>query len=511
MLDPPIIGLSARRHVPSGAAKGILQITATALLLTGCVTSQVRKADVAPPAAYEAPRPPSDDLAPAALNEWWKGYDDPQLNGLVDEALKNAPDANSALAVLAQAAAVRSQTLAKLNIPSGQLQSSATHTQTTVLGSSGNSLGEIFTQPGGTESYSANFDVSWELDLFGRRAAGRRGADADFYTAAFTYEASRTSLIANVANSLFQARGLALQLQDAEDMARVDRELARLSTVRQKAGLAASSDVDQALAQSQAADAAAESYRAQLLAAQRSLLVLVGHGFHKVETLPTSSGVGSPPPIPATVPGDLLRRRPDVRAAEWRIVSAAATLKTADLALLPTINLQPGISLSKSTGAFGSTSFAWSIGGSLLAPILDRPRLIASIHAQRAVAEQNVIAYEKAVQTAYGDVETAFTYLESDGKRVRMLADAEAHAKAAYEKAKIGYARGLNDLTTVLQAETTWRSTRSQLSSARITQLERSVQAFKALGGGWSPDQPAAATPYAAAAGRGVTEAEGVR
>ena len=491
--------------------KRVLLISAAALLASGCVTSQVRKAEVAPPPAFEAPVPSAGSLAPMALDNWWTLYGDAQLNGLVDEALKNAPDAKTALAVLDQAAAVRSETLDKIYIPSGDLQGSATRTQTSTLGASSSPFGQIFAPPGATENYSATFDVSWELDLWGRRAAGRRGANADFYNAAFTYEATRTSLIANVANSLFQARGLALQLQDALETSRIDRELAHISDVQQKAGLVASGDVDQSIASAEAADAQAESYRAQLLAAQRALLVLIGHGFDKVETLPASATVGTPPPVPTTIPGDLLRRRPDVRAAEWKIVSAAAALKTDDLSVLPTINLEPGLSLTKSTGPFGYTSDAWSIGAALTQPILDRPRLIAAIHAQRAVAEQDVIAYEKAVQSAYSDVETAFIYLDSDGRRVRMLTEAEARAKSAYEKARLGYAHGLNDLTTALQAETTWRGVESQLSSAEISLMERSVQAFKALGGGWSPDQPAAATVYAAKAERGVDEAKGVR
>ena len=491
--------------------KPILLISSAALLTTGCVTSQVRKAEVTPPPAYEAPKPDADSLTPAALDNWWTLYDDPQLNGLVEEALKNAPDAKTAMAVLEQANAVRSETLDRLYIPSGQLQASATRTQSSQLGAGSSGVGAIFAPPGATYNYTASFDVSWELDLWGRRAAGRKGADADFYNAAFTYEATRTALIANVANSLFQARGLAIQMQDALETERIDRELAHISDVGEKAGLIASADVDQSLAQAEAAQAQAESFRAQVLAAQRALLVLIGHGFDKVDTLPASATVGTPPPVPTTLPGDLLRRRPDVRAAEWRIVSAAATLKTDDLALLPTINLQPGVSITKSVGPFGYASAAWDIGAGLTQPILDRPRLIAQIHAQRAVAEQDVIAYEKTVQTAYGDVETAFTYLESDARRVRMLTDAERRAESAYEKGRLGYTRGLNDLTTALQAETTWRAVRSQLSSAQITLMERSVQAFKALGGGWSPDHPAGATLLAAKSERGVPEPKGVR
>jgi outer membrane protein TolC len=196
-----------------------------------------------------------------------------------------------------------------------------------------------------------------------------------------------------------------------------------------------------------------------------------------------------------------------VRAAEFRIRSAAGTLRTDELAVLPTIKLNPGVSIAKTFGPFGIADSAWSVGGALAQPVLDRPRLIAQIHAQRAVAEEDVIAYEKAVQTAYGDAETAFIYLQSDGRRVQMLSSAERRAESAYEKARVGYARGINDLTAALQAETTWRNTRTQLTSAQTTLMQRSVQVFKALGGGWAPDQPAAGTPYAGKAAEGATMA----
>ena len=311
-----------------------------------------------------------------------------------------------------------------------------------------------------------------------------------------------------MAQSLFQARGLAIQFADAEETSRIDHDLVRIAQAKVDHGLGATADLDQASANAQAADAQAESLRAQLDAARRSLLVLVGRGFDPLASLTAAPTVGVLPAVPATVPGDLLRRRPDVKAAEWRIVSAKGTLKVDELAVLPTLKLTPGVTLQDSTGVFGSASAAWSIGGSLTAPILDRPRLIAAMHAQRAVAEQDVIAYEKAVQTAYGDTETAFAYLDSDTRRVAMLKDAERRAESAYEKSRVGYARGLDDLTTALQSETTWRSIRSQLTSAQSTLMQRSVQVFKALGGGWTPTAPAESTVYASTAAK---EAEGGR
>jgi len=487
-----------------------LCFAAVSALIGGCVSvPKLRTPEVRPPPAYESPKPPADNLSSGALDRWWTLYDDAQLDSLVDLALANSPGAKDALSKLVQANAIRTETLDKLYIPQSTVSGTATETHTDLLSSSSSIPGFSFVVPGNTTSLSGDFGVTWELDLFGRRAAGRRAANADFYTAAFTYEATRTALIASVAQSLFDARGLALQFEDAQKTSDIDKDLLRIVQVKFDHGLSPEGDVDQAVANSESADAQTESYRAQLTAARRTLLVLVGKGFDPLQSLQATPDVGTPPPVPASVPGELLRRRPDVRAAEWQITSAAGTLKVDELAVLPTLQLNPALTLSQSTGPFGATSAAWSIGANLTQPILDRPRLVAVIHAQRAVAEQDVIAYEKAVQTAYGDTENAYMYLESDGRRVKMLQLAEQRAESAYDKARVGYARGFNDLTTTLTTEATWRSIRSQLSSARATLMDRSVQLFKALGGGWTPDQPAAGTPFAAKAVK--ANAEGVR
>ncbi len=484
----------------------LLIFAAFAPCVAGCVdVPKLRQADVTPPAAYEAPQPSPNQAAPVTLDRWWSLYGDTQLETLVELALTNAPDAKDALSKLVQADAIRAGNADQLYIPQSTLSGTATRTHTDILSSTGGIGGfPGFTVGGDTTSLNGTFSATWELDLFGRRGAASRTINADFYTAGFTYEATRTSLAANVAQSLFQVRGLYLQLQDSTETARVDRDLLRIVQTKVDRGLSASADLDQAQANAETADAQAESLKAQLAAAQRALLVLVGKGFDPLQSLSPSTPIGTPPPVPAEVPGDLLRRRPDVRQAEWKIVSAAGTLKVDQLALLPTLKINPGVTLAKSTGPFGSSSAAWSVGSSLTAPVLDRPRLIAQIHAQRAVAEQAIIAYEKAVQTAYGDAETAFTYLDSDTRRVALLAGAEKHADTAYERARIGYARGYNDLQTALTAETTWRNIRTQLSSAQSTQMQRSVQVFKALGGGWSPEAPAAGTPFAGRAARGA-------
>ena len=471
-------------------------------LLASCALGpRIPAPDTRTPAAFEAPT--SATAQGVDLDRWWSVYQDPQLEALVDQALQSAPDARSAKARLDEARAVRSSALSAFD-PQGALQGSSSVTDTTTLSGPGpitlppvpalNFPGTTFdlSPHGYTYSQGANFNVSWEVDLFGRRAATRRKANADLAAARFDYFASRTSLAANVADQLFQARGLAIQLDDARESARIQRELLDVAQKKADHGLGARSDADQVAAQTAQTDAQVADLESQLHVARRTLLVLVGRGVDPLEGLPVPAEAGAPPKVPATVPGALLARRPDVQEAAAKLHSAAGQLKIDELALFPKFTLQPGISLSSSnqTGS-AIVSDAWSIGLGAAMPILDRPRLQAEIRAQGARADQAVIAYEKAVQTAYGEAESALVELTSDELRVRILTAGEAQGRSAYDAARKRYAMGMDDLTSVLTAERTWRTARTALTGAQVQALRRSVQTFKALGGGWTPPTPA--------------------
>jgi outer membrane protein TolC len=221
--------------------------------------------------------------------------------------------------------------------------------------------------------------------------------------------------------------------------------------------------------------------------------VLVGKGVDPLADLPADPEAATPPAVPATVPGQLLARRPDVREAAANLRSASGELKLDELALFPKFTLEPGVGIT-STPEFGINlvSDAWSLGLGLAQPVLDLPRLKSEIRAQGARADQAVIAYEKAVQTAYGESENALVELSSDEARVKVLTTGEAQGRFAYDAALKRYALGIDDLTSVLTAERTWRTARTALTGAQVQALRRSVQAFKALGGGWTPAAPAA-------------------
>jgi hypothetical protein len=224
-----------QHNMSIGRQGGVGVWLALALLapaLASCTTNRApRIADVSTPAGFEAGG--GGVLPQASLDRWWTLYGDPELEALVEQALVASPTQRLAAARVEEARAVRQQVQAGL-YPQGALEGSASVTQTEVLsgeasgggagGPGGGAGGGGFNNFGGegsSRSAGLNFPVSWELDLFGRRRAAVRTADADLAAARFNAEATRAQLAADVADSLFQARGLATRLEDAEATVRI--------------------------------------------------------------------------------------------------------------------------------------------------------------------------------------------------------------------------------------------------------------------------------------------------
>ena len=496
----------------------------TAASLAGCGGGGLSHPDLALPTAFQGGGKSDPAVSPQALDAWWRLYDDAQLTALEEEALRNNPDARTGLQRIAEQRATRAQTLSAY-LPQGDLlgQAQDQHTSesfgglgvSTSLGSSGtgtattgttsttgtgvstgasatptgttNSTGAFLTPSGSLQTYAAAFTISYELDLFGRRRAAKRAADADVWAQRFDYEATRSMLATNVANDLFQARGDVIQLADARETLRIAQQLARSADLSASHGLTSTSDA--ARLESDAATDAAEVARLEGVAraARRTLLDLIGRGTASLDTLVVQPVTAPPPAPPTTTPGELLARRPDVREAQARLQSAAGTLDLDKLGLFPDFSLAPGLQLAKTTGSYDSFSTIWSAGLNATAPVLDRPRLLDIIHGQRARGEEAVIAYEKAVQDAYRDAENGLNTLDADRRRVAQLQVAVDRARFAFDAKRRGYDLGLTDLTTLLDAESTWRTARTTLSTAQVSALVDSANLFQALGGGWTP------------------------
>ncbi len=410
----------------------------------------------------------------------------------------NSPDVKSQIARLREAAATRNSDILQ-TFPTGDLTGGASRQTSNDLGASASSL---FPVGGVTEDEHLDFKVSWELDFFGALNDARKAAKADYAAARFDIEAAHASLVANVADSYFVARGLAIQLDDANETMRIENELLRSTTIKAQRGLGPQSDADRIAGDLAQAKSQVENLKAQQHAAARLLLILVGRGREPVENLPLAADVPDAPPLPKAMPGELLSRRPDVREADEKMRSAAIRTKLAKEELFPNLTLQPALGLARQVApgvgvlqsALGLMFFPqeqttktdyWSVGVNLDQPVLDIPRLLQDAKAQGARTEEAVVAYEQAVQDAYGDAENALVELSADETRIQILEEGEARAKRAYDAERTRFSLGVDDITTVLSAEQTWRTDRTELTAERVQALRRAVQTYKALGGGW--------------------------
>jgi multidrug efflux system outer membrane protein len=464
------------------------------LAVSACASNApVRTPNVALPSAFSQP-----GQAAVALDRWWTSYNDPELTKLIEDALATAPDAQMIDQRLIEARATRASQIYSA-YPTGNAVAGVTRADTSQL-----SGGNIFSVPGASTTYTANFDVSWEIDLFGRVRVARRAVDNNYAATRFNIEASRASLAANVADSLFNIRGLAQQLEDAKESQKIAANLNNAAQIRLERGFGAKLDVDRTGADLAQANATLVQTQSDLNTTKRTLLVLLGRAGDSIDTLPADPLTDAPPPAPTELPSQLLERRPDVRQAEQQLYLAIAQLKIDRLALFPKFTIMPGVGITD-LQSFGITGFSqvggapsitvgpttsktsnWSIGGNISVPVLNRPQLLQTAKASGAKAEEAVITYEKTVQTAFGETDNLLVQYAADQSRLVLLVAGEAQARSAYDNTQLLYDRGLTDLTTLLQAEQAWRAARTGATSARTQALRRSVQAYKALGGGWT-------------------------
>ncbi len=297
----------------------VLAVLSACALTAGCQSGPRVTPNLALPAGFEAPAATSG-MAAAPLDAWWTAFNDAALTDLIETALKAAPDARIAGARVEEAIATRRSQYDSAVFPTGQVVGNAARGNTDTSGFSIPG----FNSGGDTRNYSANFNVSWELDLIGRRRHAVRAIDAELAAARFNAEAAKASLAANVAQSYFQIRALDVQLENARDSARVQGSLADLATRKANVGLGAGADADRVagdVAQAQAQVAALET---QLQAARRSP---ADPGRPRLR--PRSPAWSCRParrwssrPRPQTTPGELLARRPDVRESAARLISA---------------------------------------------------------------------------------------------------------------------------------------------------------------------------------------------
>lgn len=473
--------LRARHRSPAPA--GLAAILAAVVGLGGCATARTSPpaTQVTVPGTWDASQGTSNQAATGDLSAWWQRLGDPILSNLIERAQAASPDIRSARARLRESRARRDLAAAN-RMPS--------------VSAPGSARGSRNGSPAATTgSFSAGFDASWEPDIFGATGSALRAAEADLLATTADLHGTHVSLAAEVALSYVELRSYQARLDIARRNLASQAETLQLTEWRLQAGLV--SEVDAAQARTNH-----EQTRAQLPALETS----VAEAGHRLAILlglapgALSETLAAPAPVPVApteiaigIPADTLRQRPDVRAAELRLLAENARLAQAQAGRYPSASLTGSIGLDAVTGAIsGGTSLAASLAASVVQKIFDAGRIRRQIEIQDAAQEQALVSYEAAILTALEDVENALVSLAKTREREEALASAAASAQNAVSMARNRYSAGLADFQTVLDTERTALSIEDSLASTHGQATTAVITLYKALGGGWSPDRAVA-------------------
>jgi NodT family efflux transporter outer membrane factor (OMF) lipoprotein len=339
--------------------------------------------------------------------------------------------------------------------------------------------------------FSAGFDASWELDVFGGVRRSVEAAEADLESTAASLENTRVSLAAEVALNYVEVRAQQILIGIAQANLASQSETLQLTDWRAQAGLVSSQDVEQARSNREQTRAQIPALETSLAEAEHRLDLLLDRvpGTLHARLAPAGDLPSVPEQIAVGIPADTLRQRPDVRAAERKLAAETARVGVAEAARYPSFNLSGSIGLEALTlGALGNSGAATSsLFAGVTAPVFDAGRLRAQVSIQDAVREQAQVAYRQTVLTALQDVENALVELARNRERGEALVNAVDSARNAAQLARQRYSAGLIDFQSVLDSERSVLLLEESLASNRANGMQALIRLYKALGGGWSP------------------------
>jgi multidrug efflux system outer membrane protein len=335
-------------------------------------------------------------------------------------------------------------------------------------------------------SYQAGFDAYWELDLFGRVRSAVTAAAATADGLDLSLDAVRVRIVADVARNYFELRGLQQRLAVVERSLANVRDTLRLTTVRHEGGIGEAQDVASARARVAAVEAAIPPLRAQIVARTHRLAVLAG------ERPGSLAQPLDPRPYPALrtrlalgEAGDLLQRRPDVRAAERRLAAAAAREGVAAADLYPRVTLSGFLGLLAGRGTtFGSAdSRAWAVTPALSWAAFDLGSARARLRGAEAASAEALAEFEQVVLLALEEAQNSLVAYQEQQRRLVQLAEQARDAARAADIARLRYREGVSDFLALLDAERTQLDAESGVAEAEAEVFTRVVAVYKAFGG----------------------------
>jgi len=454
----------------------------------------------APPATSE-PAPKAPDIA-----RWWRGFNDKRLDALIEQALRGNLDLQAATARLgaarAQSKAAWADLWPKLNASTAyQRERLSPNALKGIFGSAlqgggntaENGLLSVLGPVGNPFNlFQAGFDSSWELDLFGGIRRREEAAQANAEAEEENRRDIRVSLAAEVAREYLAVAALQRRLEVAKLRVENQRKIHYLAEAAYQEGLASALDVRRAKAEREATEAATPLIEAQIKTITHSLAVLLGQppGSLDGQLAGWAAEIPAPPAIPAGLPADVLRRRPDIRQAERHVAASTALVGAAVAELFPKLSITgvAGFQSQELSNLMGLSSGFYGFGPRLSLPIFQAGRLLANIDIQEAKTAEALKQYEKTVLTAFREIEDSLADLEAEQRRRQDLAAAAASSRAAQEASLAFYEEGEADLQAVLDANRVWFDAEERKVLGDLAWSIGHVALYKALGGGWETD-----------------------
>ncbi len=452
--------------------------------------------------------------------EWWRVFKDPVLARLEARVGSQNLDVQTA-ALRLQESRAQLGTAAAAALPSVNGSSSAYRQQYSqngiislvppgVLNGGGSGAGGSSAGAGSSlgspfESYTAGFDASWELDLWGRVRRNIEASQASVDASAESRRGTLVSVLAELARDYVQLRGIQEQIRIEQANAKVNQDILDIVQTRARGGLVTGLDVASAAQQVAGIRANIPQLQQQEIQAVDAIgLLLAEPPLTLSQELMTAKAIPPiPPKVPVGVPSDLIIRRPDIRQADANLHAAVAEIGVAEAEFFPTVTItgSPSFNALDPGKVFRGSSLQYmNVGPSITIPIFDGGRLKSNLVLTQARQQEAAIAYQKAVLQAWHDVVNALAALKGDEGRRAFLLKQVGDARRGLQLARVRYTQGVDTFTTVLQNSQNVLTAEVNLSQATANISTDFVALYKALGGGWEttfPDKPIEPLPLA--------------
>lgn len=420
--------------------------------------------------------------ADTAALTWWRAFDDSTIDQLVDLARQHNLDLRVAEARVREVRAQRRATLANF---APQIDASVDADR-----SRGRRLGLESDSSVIQETATAAASTSWEIDLFGRLRAEARAANAELQAVQADRDGVRLALIAEVIRNYLELRLYQVQTELSQRNAEAQQETVRITQARFNEGLASRLDLERTISSLRTTRAQIPQSHELAEAARYRLILLTASTPDALNALlPTSTS--DPAALPDSdaesvllTPADVIARRPDVQAAERRLIAAAEQRNVAEALRYPRITLAGllGVEDNRVGDLLDSGTRTWSVSGGLLMPLIDFGRIRAAIDAADAVQEQAYLTYEQTARTALQETQTALVLYTQGKLRQQELAQAAESARRAAQLARRQYTAGALSLLEVLDAERSVYAVELNAAQATADVSIRLVNVYQSMG-----------------------------